>query len=169
MTVVFPEEIIHLADRLKVVCNHRRLLLSVAESCTGGLLGAAITEISGSSSYFLGSAGTYANEAKVRLLSVPWSVIQEDGAVSSRCALAMAQGGLMLYGGNICLSVTGIAGPDGGSSEKPVGTVWFAVAFREGRAHSFVRRFSGERSDVRYAAVCQALETLIRVAGETTR
>jgi PncC family amidohydrolase len=102
--------------------------LAVAESCTGGLLGHRITGVSGSSAYFQGGVISYSNDAKEKVLGVPHETLIEHGAVSEETALAMAQGARRLLGTDIALSVTGIAGPTGGTAEKPVGLVYIALA-----------------------------------------
>jgi PncC family amidohydrolase len=106
----------------------RGLKLAVAESCTGGLIGHRITNVSGSSAYYLGSVTAYAYEAKVRLLGVSWDTLNTRGAVSRETALEMARGVRETLDADIGVSVTGIAGPDGGTPEKPVGTVWIGLS-----------------------------------------
>jgi nicotinamide-nucleotide amidase len=113
-------------------CIANNIHLALAESCTGGLIGKTITDLPGSSRYFTGSLVTYSNEAKVRLLGVPSEVIQEHGAVSETVALAMAHGAVKALEADFALSVTGIAGPDGGTAEKPVGTVWAGISAKNG-------------------------------------
>ena len=112
---------------LAYILTEKGLKLSLAESCTGGLIGSQITDISGSSAFFLGSAVTYSNESKERLIGVSHQSLAENGAVSETVAKEMAEGTLEAYGSDIAGSVTGIAGPNGGTPEKPVGTVWMAV------------------------------------------
>jgi PncC family amidohydrolase len=109
----------------------RGLTLVAAESCTGGLVGDLITDVPGSSAYFLGSAGTYSNEAKMRLLGVRAETLVAHGAVSAETAAEMAAGARRLYGADIAVSVTGIAGPTGGSAEKPVGLCYIHMSARE--------------------------------------
>lgn len=139
----------------------RNLTLSCAESCTGGLVGAALTEIPGSSEVFLGSAVCYSNQAKKSILSVSPQILDTFGAVSSQCALSMAEGARRIYGSDLSLSVTGIAGPEGGTEEKPVGTVWFA-ACGSGIEEATLRRFVGNRRAVRGRALMAGLEILWR-------
>lgn len=122
----------------------RGLTFAVAESCTGGLLGHRITNVPGSSEYFLGGVVAYAYEAKERLLGVEHNTLYEHGAVSRETALEMARGARSVFGADIGLSVTGIAGPGGGLPEKPVGLTWVAVSMREGEwAESYI--FEGDR------------------------
>ncbi len=150
-----------LQEAVLLEARKRGLTLSCGESCTGGMVGAALTEISGSSEVFLGSAVCYSNEAKKSILSVSEEVLASFGAVSSRCALSMARGARKIYGSDLSLSVTGIAGPDGGTEEKPVGTVWFGTdGF--GIEEATMRLFSGNRKAVRIRALMAGLELLWR-------
>ncbi len=145
----------------------RGLTVSCAESCTGGLVQGALTSVPGSSDAFMGGVVAYSDEAKRNVLGVPPEVLTRHGAVSAECARAMAEGVLRLYGTDLAVSVTGIAGPGGGSAEKPVGTVWFAVAsVREGavRSFAFLRNLRGDREGVRDRAVACALSALWRAA-----
>jgi len=130
--------------------------LASAESCTGGLIAAACTEVSGSSSWFERGFVTYSNDAKVELLGVDPALIATHGAVSEKVARAMAFGALRHAQAQVSVAVTGIAGPTGGSLDKPVGTVWFGFDVG-GRLTSETRRFAGDRSAVRQAAVAHAL------------
>jgi PncC family amidohydrolase len=124
--------------------REKGLTLAVAESCTGGLLGHRITDVPGSSEYFLGGVVAYAYEAKERLLGVEHNTLYEHGAVSRETALEMARGARSVFGADVGLSVTGIAGPGGGLPEKPVGLTWVAVSMREGEwAESYL--FEGDR------------------------
>jgi nicotinamide-nucleotide amidase len=137
--------------------------LAVAESCTGGLLGGAITSIPGSSLYFSGGVVTYSDSSKIALLGVPPGLIAARGAVSREVALAMAEGVLSLFQADLAIAVTGVAGPDGGSRGKPVGTVWVAVVAPGGVrvAHRF--RFPGDREAVRRETVRASLGSAIDV------
>ncbi|MEM0982517.1 MAG: CinA family nicotinamide mononucleotide deamidase-related protein [Planctomycetota bacterium] len=123
--------------------------IGVVESCTGGLLGESITEIAGSSDVFVGGFLTYSNEMKTELVGVDPEIFDTDGAVSERCALAMAGGGLERTGAAHCLSITGIAGPGGGSDEKPVGTVFIGRASADGTGEARRFRFRGGRKAIR--------------------
>lgn len=141
----------------------RRIL--VVESCTGGLVGAAITEVPGSSDVFEGGFITYANEAKTGLVAVGGELIQEFGAVSIETARAMAQGGLQRSRADIAVAITGIAGPGGGSARKPVGTVVFARAEQgddPSRIVAYTKNFGDlGRAEVRFQAALCALELLM--------
>ena len=137
------------------------LWITCAESCTGGLIAKAITDIAGSSAWFDRGFVTYSNAAKHELLGVSEATLEQYGAVSEQVVREMAQGVLHAAGADIGLSVSGIAGPDGGSTEKPVGTVW--LAWGDGSEVTSERRyFAGDRDEVRRQTVIAALEGLIR-------
>ena len=141
--------------------------VAFAESCTGGMVASLVTDVPGSSVYFLGGVVTYANDAKENLLDVDPEILRRYGAVSEETARAMARGVRDRFGADIGLSVTGIAGPDGGTPEKPVGTVHFGLTARSGTELAKKRLFVGDRAVVRRAASIQALELLRRfLAGE---
>jgi len=136
------------------------LTVATAESCTGGLIAAALTAVPGSSDVVLGGLVTYSNGLKERLLGVPGTVLAREGAVSAACAEAMAEGALRATGASLAAAVTGIAGPGGGSESKPVGLVFVAVA-RTGRPTRVDRHvFPGDRAAVRAATVRAALDGL---------
>jgi nicotinamide-nucleotide amidase len=135
----------------------RRMSLAVAESCTGGLLAERITSVSGSSRYFLGGAVVYSNELKTTMADVPAKLIKEHGAVSQEVAIALAEGIRKRCGAKIGVGVTGVAGPNGGSEEKPVGLVFHAVATEQG-TEVVERRFPGDRQRVRWFASQIALD-----------
>ncbi|MGD9612790.1 MAG: CinA family protein [Kiritimatiellia bacterium] len=137
----------------------RRQTLATAESCTGGLVGAALTGLPGSSAWYRGGVIAYANELKLRLLGVPPDVLAAHGAVSLETARAMAEGARAATGADFAVAITGIAGPAGGTPEKPVGLVYIGVAAPHGTA-TFKHRFSGSRADVRHAAAETALRHL---------
>ncbi len=133
--------------------------LALAESCTGGLLASAITSVPGSSKCFGFGVVSYSNEAKERVLSVSARCLNSFGAVSKETALEMARGLKSLSGADMALSVTGIAGPDGGTKEKPVGLVYFGLSFKGGE-DSFRHQFRGSREEIRLQAVEKGLEIL---------
>lgn len=139
------------------------LMVATAESCTGGLIVGALTEIAGSSDVVDRGFVTYSNEAKTEMLGVPATLIELHGAVSEPVARAMAEGALARSRAGVSVSVTGVAGPGGGSADKPVGTVWFGAARRGGNTFSERMVFPGDRSAVREATVRHALELLGRV------
>jgi nicotinamide-nucleotide amidase len=156
-------ELIALAERLQGLCLGRGLTVAVAESCTGGLVATSITGVAGSSGYFLGGVVSYSNEAKQALLDVPASTLEAHGAVSAQVARAMAAGAQARFGATLAASVTGVAGPDGGSEEKPVGLTYVALA--SGGAVEVRRlQLAGDRAGNRDAAARAALEWLIDAA-----
>lgn len=139
--------------------------VSTAESCTGGWIAKSLTDIAGSSQWFIEGFVTYSNESKRRRLGVPRSVLQTRGAVSEATVRAMARGALERSGAQVAVAVTGIAGPGGAVPGKPVGTVWLGWAVRRGRAIQVtaqLRHFRGERDAVRRKTVRAALEGLLR-------
>ena len=135
--------------------------VTAAESCTGGLVAGAITATAGSSSWFDQAFVTYSNAAKADALGVADRVLEAHGAVSEAVACAMADGARTRAGADVAVAVTGIAGPGGGTSQKPVGTVCFAWALRDAPVVSATRRFDGDRTAIRRASVVAALEGLI--------
>jgi nicotinamide-nucleotide amidase len=137
-----------------------QLRLATAESCTGGMVAAACTDVSGSSAWFERGFVTYSNAAKADMLGVDGALIARDGAVSESVARAMAAGALTHSRAQVSLAVTGVAGPTGGSDAKPVGTVWFAWATPHGIT-SEVQHFAGDRAAVRQATVRHALHQLV--------
>ncbi len=151
----------NLAARLVMLCRARGVTLATAESCTGGLIAAAITAIPGSSAVLDRGFVTYSNAAKTELLGVPAGLINAVGAVSEAVASRMAAGAKQFAGVDIAVSVTGIAGPDGGTTEKPVGTVWFGLANRHGDVLTRHRQFPGDRAAIRAASVSYALTLLL--------
>jgi len=151
------------AQRLQAVCLERGRTLATAESCTGGLIAHAITEVAGSSGYFLGGIVSYADGAKMRLLDVPAEVLASHGAVSAQAARAMAVGARARFGADLGVAVTGVAGPAGGSLDKPVGLTYVAVADDAGVD---VRRFrwTDDRSGNKARSAAAALELLLERA-----
>jgi len=150
-------QLARLADALRA----RGWMLATAESCTGGLIAAACTDLAGSSDWFERGFVTYSNAAKHELLGVEEALIRAQGAVSEAVALAMAAGALARSRAQLAVAVTGIAGPGGGSAEKPVGTVWLATAAQGGAAQARCCRFAGDRRAVRQATVREALRLLL--------
>jgi PncC family amidohydrolase len=152
--------ILDLASRLGEALIEKERTLAVAESCTGGSLCAAITEIAGSSRYFLGGVVAYHNSVKSEAIGVPEEIIISEGAVSEAAAVSMAEGARQRLGADVGVGVTGIAGPGGGTVEKPVGTVCLGIS-AEGVRYSCRRRFAGDREAVRSQAVAWALEEIL--------
>ncbi|CAN7195043.1 CinA family protein [Pseudorhodoferax sp. LjRoot39] len=146
--------------RLADVLRARGLMLATAESCTGGLIAGACTDLAGSSDWFERGFVSYSNAAKTELLGVDAALIVAHGAVSEPVARAMAQGAVRHAHAQLAVAVTGVAGPGGGSAEKPVGTVWFGWAL-PGGTHTEVQCFAGDRAAVRAATVRHALARLL--------
>lgn len=153
------ENLDELASRVIEIFREKGLSLALAESCTGGMIAETITNVAGASDIFYGSAVTYVNSAKEHILGVAHETLEKHGAVSSECAEEMACGARRVYGADVAMSVTGIAGPGGGSEGKPVGTVWFGLATKDG-AETFRRRFDGDRAAVRRQTVEEVLRRL---------
>lgn len=147
-------------EKVAKLLRNSGLTLSVAESCSGGLIAKRITDVPGSSGYFLFGAVTYSNESKVKVLGVPGELLEKHGAVSSEVALAMAEGVRRISGSAIAIATTGIAGPDGGTPEKPVGTVFIAIVSADG-GKTFLLRLEGDRNAVREATAEAALQLLL--------
>jgi len=145
-----------LAAQLGASLQERGWKITTAESCTGGLIAGAITDIAGSSAWFEKGLVTYSNEVKAELLEVPANVFDEDGAVSQACVESMATGALGRANSELAVAVSGVAGPGGGSVEKPVGLVWIAWAL-DGRVESERFLFPGDRRQVREQTVVSAL------------
>jgi nicotinamide-nucleotide amidase len=144
----------------------RAQLLVTAESCTGGWIAQAITAVAGSSEWFDRGFVTYSNESKEELVGVKSATLARHGAVSEETAREMAAGALAASRASLAVAVTGIAGPSGGSAEKPVGMVCFSWALRAGAARSETRHFAGDRDAVRRQSVIRALQGLIEVLDE---
>ncbi len=161
-----PKTLNALAREVLAAARAKGLMVATAESCTGGMVAAALTAIAGSSDVVDRGFVTYSNAAKTAMLGVPAALIGKVGAVSAEVAAAMAEGALKASGAGLAVSITGIAGPGGGSAEKPVGLVHFAVASADGRVNRLERRFSpGLRRDgIRRAATRQALLLLLEMA-----
>jgi nicotinamide-nucleotide amidase len=150
-----------LAVRVGRALVNRRWTVATAESCTGGLIAGAITDVAGSSAWFDRGFVTYSNAAKIEMLGVRPETLAALGAVSEATAREMAAGALARSGADVAVAVTGVAGPAGGTSEKPVGLVCFAWAIRDTALESCTERFPGDRAAVRAATVDRALEGMI--------
>jgi nicotinamide-nucleotide amidase len=155
-----PDRLVALAEQLATTCLAADLRVATAESCTGGLVGHALTEVAGSSAWFRGGVIAYSNEAKAQVLGVPGETLERHGAVSAQTAVAMAEGARRLLGSDLAVSVTGIAGPAGGSDAKPVGLTYVGVADAAGHE---VRRFvwSFDRAGNKRASAEAALVLLL--------
>ena len=157
---MLPAQTLKDAEALIAACRSMKVRLATAESCTGGLIAAALTACAGSSDVVDRGFVTYSNEAKNQMLGVPMPLIEQHGAVSEDVARAMAAGALGRSRAGIALSVTGVAGPGGGSAGKPVGLVCFGLARRGAATVSESRVFPGDRSAIRAAAVAHAVATI---------
>jgi len=153
-----------LAETVLTRCREKKLMVATAESCTGGLIAGALTDIAGSSDIVERGFVTYSNRAKTDMLGVPAAIIAWHGAVSAEVARAMANGALAHAPVELAVAVTGIAGPGGGSAEKPVGLVHLATARRGGKTQDEHQIFPGDRTAIRRATVERALELLIAAA-----
>lgn len=160
MAALFPDDLIRQAITLVALLGERGLKLATAESCTGGLIAGCLTELPGVSAVFERGFVTYSNEAKNQSIGVDASLIAAHGAVSAEVAEAMAEGALSHSLADVALSVTGIAGPDGGSAEKPVGLVYIGFAGKGRRTRSFRFVFDGDRTTIRLATTKTALGLL---------
>lgn len=150
------KEIVKKAEELVSLLISKNYTITTAESCTGGLISSSITEIAGSSKCFELSFVTYSNQKKSLILGVPANILEEKGAVSEECVLAMAEGAFLRADADISVSVSGIAGPSGGVEGKPVGTVWLGVCFK-GISRARLLRLSGSRGEIREASTLEAL------------
>lgn len=161
---MFDHEMRDAADRVLQACRKRGLKVVTAESCTGGLVAATLTAIAGSSDVVERAFVTYANEAKREMLGVPWDALLGHGAVSEPVARAMATGALARSAADIAVSVTGVAGPGGGSSDKPVGLVHLAAVRAGGDPIVERHVFPGDRDSIRRVSVITALAMLAALA-----
>jgi len=150
-----------LSTKLGLALQQRGYLLTLAESCTGGLTAAAITDVAGSSAWFDRGFITYSNIAKQEMLGVPANILEQYGAVSEETAIAMAAGAIKQSQADIAGSITGIAGPSGGSATKPVGTVSFAWVNKQGRSVTTTEIYTGNRQSIRQQAVIKSLSGLL--------
>jgi nicotinamide-nucleotide amidase len=159
------QELLELSQEVAAGALARGWRLATAESCTGGWLAKCLTDIAGSSRWFERGFITYSNAAKTQQLGVDASILATHGAVSAETAAAMAGGCRGVSGADLAVAVTGIAGPDGGTTAKPVGLVWFGLAGRELTPHTEQHHFAGGREAVRRAAVALALSLTVRALG----
>lgn len=157
-----------LAAQIGGLLKAHGMMLATAESCTGGGVAQAVTEISGSSAWFERGFVTYANAAKVEMLGVRQSTLDAHGAVSELTVREMAEGALRHSHAHMAVAVSGIAGPTGGTPEKPVGTVWFAWAVHGGQTRAQVHHFSGTRSEIRGQSVRIALQGVLQMLNGLT-
>ncbi len=163
---MIDDEIRALATRVLYACRVRQWMVATAESCTGGLVAGALTEIAGSSDVVDRGFVTYSNAAKMAMLGVPEETLRQHGAVSRQTAQAMASGALARADVHVTVSITGIAGPGGGSAEKPVGLVHLAVATKDGGLSHREKRYGDiGRSEIRRLSVIEALSMLLEQAG----
>lgn len=149
-----------LEEQIGNLLRERGMTLALAESCTGGLVSDRVTDIPGSSEYFRGGVVVYAYEAKVSILHVSWDTLNKFGAVSEQTVLEMARGARTALGADIAASISGIAGPGGGTESKPVGTVWLALATPHGE-WTRSRHFSGNRQQIKAASADAALQFVL--------
>jgi nicotinamide-nucleotide amidase len=157
---MLPNSTLQDAEALLAACRSKGIMLATAESCTGGLIAAALTAIAGSSDVVDRGFVTYSNDAKNQMIGVPLKLIEAHGAVSEDVARAMAEGALARSRAVVAISVTGVAGPGGGSVEKPVGLVWFGLACTGKPARSERQVFPGDRTAIRAATVAHAFKMI---------
>jgi len=153
-------ELMQLSEQVGQALNARGATVTTAESCTGGWVAKVITDVAGSSAWFERSFITYSNEAKAQMIGVKSATLEQHGAVSEPVVVEMAIGALRAARADYAISVSGIAGPDGGSDAKPVGTVWFGFASARGEGITRRECFAGDREAVRRQATAYALKTL---------
>ena len=166
--MVFPQSILDLAAKLLAQARSSGLHITTAESCTGGLIAGALTAIPGSSDVFDRGAVVYSNQAKMEMLDVPADLLKSHGAVSAEVARAMAEGALANSTADVAVSCTGIAGPGGGSAEKPVGLVYLVVARKNRKTRHIECRF-GEipRDEIRMQTVAAGLQLLLEASSDS--
>ncbi|RDI99815.1 CinA family protein [Dyella solisilvae] len=164
MTLAVPTdaELKAQAEQIADVALRQRLMLVTAESCTGGWIAKTLTDLPGSSAWFDAGVVTYSYEAKEALLGVNPRTLERTGAVSEETALEMVSGALARFGAGMAVAVTGIAGPSGGTADKPVGTVWIGWKRRGGYAHAQLFHFDGDREAVRRQTVAAALSGVLK-------
>ena len=158
-----------LAIQVGALLKSHGLMLATAESCTGGGVAQAITEVAGSSSWFERGFVTYSNLAKQQMLRVSETTLKQHGAVSEAAVREMVAGALANSAAQVALAVSGIAGPDGGTPDKPVGTVWFAWGIKSGETHAQRHHLGGNRAEVRAQAVRIALQGVINLLNKFTK
>jgi nicotinamide-nucleotide amidase len=159
---MIDDELAALAHSTLAVCRARHLMIATVESCTGGLVSAALTAIAGSSDVFDRGFVTYSNEAKQEMIGVPGEIIARFGAVSEECARAMAEGALRHSRADVAVSITGIAGPGGGTPQKPVGLVWIACAMKGAATQAQRLNLADrDRAQIRRSAAISALEMVV--------
>jgi nicotinamide-nucleotide amidase len=163
---MFPPDIHDLARKVVEIYTAQKRKIVTAESCTGGLVAAALTQISGSSAVVERGFVTYSNESKIEALAVLPELLDVYGAVDDKVAEAMAKGALEFSLADVAISVTGIAGPTGGTPAKPVGLVYFGIASRPGALFHYRAQYNGDRDDIRMQATHEALRLLHSVASE---
>ncbi|MEW5834044.1 MAG: CinA family protein [Pseudomonadota bacterium] len=159
-SVPTDEALRRLAEEVAGLMRERKLMLVTAESCTGGFIAKVLTDLPGSSAWFDAGVVTYSYEAKEALLGVNPRTLERTGAVSEETVLEMVSGALARFGAGAAVAVTGIAGPSGGTEDKPVGTVWIGWKRRGGYAHARVFHFDGDRDAIRRQTVAAALSGL---------
>ncbi|GGA45757.1 CinA family protein [Dyella nitratireducens] len=161
LPVPADDELLALATRIAATMQQHKLMLASAESCTGGWIAKTLTDLSGSSAWFEAGVVSYSNEAKMLLLGVKQETLERTGAVSEATVLEMVSGALERLRAGVAVAVTGIAGPTGGTPEKPVGTVWIGWRRLGGEAHAKLFHFPGDREAVRRQTVAAALEGVL--------
>jgi nicotinamide-nucleotide amidase len=164
---VSEENLLKLADKVGQLLKQKNLILATAESCTGGQVAEVITSIPGSSAWFDRGFVTYSNQAKQEMLGINQNIIAKYGAVSDETARAMAEGALQYSQAKIALAITGIAGPDGGTNDKPVGTVWIAWAIAGKLLQAELFHLVGDRLEIRRQATQMALERVVDLINST--
>ncbi|NRB10513.1 MAG: CinA family protein [Rickettsiaceae bacterium] len=157
--------LINLASQIKTACDNK-YSIATAESCTGGMLAGFLTAIAGSSNYLYGGFVTYSNQAKIDMLGVKSPSLEQYGAVSKQVALEMAIGARVKSNSFLAASITGIAGHSGGTKTKPVGTVWFGIALKNG-AYDHVEHFTGNREQIRLNSCKTAMELILKYIPKT--
>jgi nicotinamide-nucleotide amidase len=150
-----------LVQTLGTLLREKGWMMATAESCTGGLVGHELTNVAGSSDWYMGGIVSYSNALKTRLLGVDAEILDRHGAVSEPCVLAMVKGGCRITGADVGVALSGIAGPSGGSPDKPVGTVWIAWCL-PGKAWAECMHFSGTRSAIKEQSARTAVAGLVR-------